>query len=273
MRSSAALFAIALCGCASNIDVRWGDTLLAPVDYEPAGEVLIAQDGDVLLQQQATAASTVLLQQPFSHTAKLEVSSATTTVSTDMPLYELVSPSIKGRLFCTIDNATRSIRTRSTQANPFATANPAPTFSSQACFVDNDGDGLFEELTGLTGQAASNGPGFGGMFVLKYKIDPIAYLPSSTRDPRTSTLGVRFENSKLRVVGIVPDGQFAWRNNGTQDGPYLLSREAAGIPSKLPATLTLGGAQIEVLSHEGTSISYRIIRGFPLDQPIKVSLQ
>jgi hypothetical protein len=227
----------------------------------------------LVFRQEATAASIAVLDRPFEHFVQTEASNVTTSVPAGAPLYELTSRSIHGRLFCSIDNTITLVWRQAPRSNALVTVDPnARPLAGQACFVDDDGDGRFEELTSIAGQGARNSPGFGGMMVVKYDIEPIAYTLSAVHDPRTSSLGVRFEGGGLRVVGIVDDGAFAWRDAATQDGPYLLTDSWANIPRRLPATLELNGARIEVLSHDGDAITYRVLQGFPTQPPIAALL-
>lgn len=256
-----------VCACAPNVAIRYGWSQLAPLPYEASDQVRTAQEDEIILRQEATAANFALLNQPFSHAQQLEVANATTAVSTSSPLHELSSRSIRGRLFCTLDDTSHFVRTRPTRSNMLVTVNPAQTWSSQTCFVDDNNDGQFEEMTWISGHM-NGGPGFGGMMVLKYQINPVAYSASPARDPRTSILGIQFESGGLRVVGILPNG----RTNPRPNGPYLPTADRVSIPRALPATLTLQGARIEVLSRANDTITYRVLSGFPTDPPIDTML-
>lgn len=257
-----------VCACAPNVEVRYGWSQLAPLPYQANGQVQTAQEGQIVFSQEATAANFALLREPFSHVQELPAANATITVSTTSPLYELTgSRSFRGRLFCTLDDTSHFERTRPARSNFMVTVDPAQTWSAQTCFVDDNRDGQFEEITWINGHV-NGGPGFGGMMVLKYEIGPIGYGSSPTRDPRTSILGIQYESGGLRVVGILPNG----RTNPRPNGPYLPTADRVSIPRALPATLTLQGARIEVLSRANDTITYRVLSGFPTDPPIDTML-
>ena len=256
--------------CASNIHVRTGWTELAPVPHQVSGQVQRANDGDLIFRQEANVTSTATLDQAFSYYVELEVANVTTSVPAGAPLYELNSHAVRGRLYCTLDDTITTVRTRQPRSNMLATVNPNAPTTTQACFVDNDNDGRFEEMSPLSGNGSANRPRFGGMIVLKYDIEPIAYSPSATPISRTSPIGVRLKNNRLQVVGIV---DYTLTTTLSQEGPYLLTNVSEAIPRDLPATIEISGARIEVLSREGDAITYRLANGFPPDQSIGVHLQ
>jgi len=261
--------AVLASACASNIAVRTGTVQLTPTPYQATGQVQTARNGDLVLRQEAAVASTATLDQAFTHYVELEASNATTSVPAGASLYELRSHAVRGHLFCTMDDTITSVRTRQPRSNILATVNPNVPNTGQVCFIDNDDDGRFEEMTPLVDHGSPNRPRFGGMTVLKYDIEPIAYTPTEAHDARTSPLGVRFKDNRLQVVGIV---DYMLPTTPSQEGNYLLTYTSEAIPRDLPATIEIAGARIEVLSREGDAIRYRLVNGFPSNEPISVHL-
>jgi hypothetical protein len=131
------------------------------------------------------------------------------------------------------------------------------SMAASTCLIDNEGDGQFDEAYAGFAMEGQAGYLIGD---LGTRLD--AGVTYTHVDPQEAPIGelaivlsLQFlERPTLQLALITPRGH------------HLVADSAVAIPSQLPATIEIRGAQIEVLSLERGQLQYRVRGGFNADE-------
>lgn len=257
----------------SNISVVRVHVPMTPLNNEGMREVQRAADGDIIWTQRLATAQGARLHLPVLLERSWERGRFRIEIPQGEALFEVHSENNRRVAFCTL-----SVTWSRFYADAFHQ-------TSRACLLDADEDGQFESVADLNESANYDssqdfdpaqiaGAGFGGTTLLRFPIDPVGYDLVTLPEPATSTVAIQLKGSRLVVVGVVPGANRLMVEGHWVRGSYIESSTEVSLPGRrrLPATVTILGAEIEVVSRDGSGIRYRVLRGFSGDA-INVSLR
>lgn len=272
--SKTALFATAAIACltasgdAFAQQPRPWDTAYALFQALPApldGQVRTANANDVVFSQQVRVAEAVRLNSAVSAWLTAGRSQTSLVVPEGAVLYRVSferNPDM--RAYCAVDTMV-------------AGGGPTPPRVVRLCLSDDNNDGSFEQLWRMLIPAGAH-RGDNGWIALPYPSINGGLISSA------GMLSAPASYSTLAEHGIAPitmealyyssfDGTASFLVTTPRDGRHLWmsSRAFDATGSGFPRTADILGAQVEVISQTDRAITYRVLRGFPEDAPLRTA--
>lgn len=235
------------------------------VEAETLGEVRTAKDGDIVFSQDISGGKLVLLQE----NVVIEKAGAFQP-EYNVPKGSLLQSGIilsevgDGSGFCTVELT-------NTRKTPFG-----ETFNSRSCFLDSDNDGTFEYVF----EGAS---GFSGLFSNnEYVIEEKGFQSSSLTASSKLETPISYSPSDQTLQTEAKIFVFFYAQ-GENRGRFKMYSDVGGVRNELengyhslsgqyPETFNLSGIEMEVVSVEGDSLKYRVLKSIPVGTPISTDI-
>lgn len=244
-----------------------GLLVLAAQPVEFNAEPQTATGTAVLLTQQASVVGAVRVDAPVAGAIPVGNGSLALEITPGTELFPvLLHQRREVRLFC---RATTEVTTLTPLRPPMIT---------RTCLADNNGDRVFDYLAfiqvNVTPTRAVSGAwqtpptphvSGGAVTIATTHIpSPVPFTPLQQNHIAPVTLELT-----ARVIGDMATVELRSREG---DASALISDQRETTPvANMPRTLTLSGAQVEVQSLASGTLTYRLISGFPTDQPFVIA--
>jgi hypothetical protein len=238
--------------------------ILAPQPVEFSTEPQTMTGTAALLTQQADVISVVRVDAPVAGSIPVGNASIALSIAPGTELFPLLLTQRREiRLFCTV-------QTQTTTYSPIR-----PPLITRTCLADGNADRVFDHLAfiqlNVTPTRAVNGSWqtpatphiSGGQLTISVSAipSPVPYTPLQThRIP-----SVQLELT-ARIVGETAILDLRSREGDTTV-PISDQRDSVQAAS-MPRTLTFNGAQVELQSLQGGTLTYRVVSAIPTDQPL-----
>lgn len=263
----AACSAATLSSCAGVLPPMYTPiAIIGPVDdYEAIGDVLTAQDGDIIFRQKIVAGEMarlvkgIELQDDALKNRKISVPDG----SLLQPML-VTATGINGMAWCTIELTTEH------------DSMLGEKFSGRTCFVDRDKSGEFDTLL--------QGPGVWNSFIERneFKIQSQGFKRETTIDGPPIEVSLPYELTKENapVEGDIFMFYYARGEGGGRFKPYFEVNGDRGdlaggnslFEPPYPQTISVYNVEIEVISVDDKVLTYRILKGMPEGRAITTDL-
>ncbi len=241
-----------------------GTPLLAPQAVELHADLMTASGASVLLTQQANVIGVVRVDAPVAGSVPMGNGAIAVQLSPGTELFPVLLQQRRDvRVFC-------SVATESTVLSPIR-----PPTITRTCLADNNGDRIFDHLAvmqvNITPTRAVSGawqvpvlPHVSGGAVT-IAVAPITSPAPFTPLQRHQIAPVTLEIT-ARILGetVIADVR---SREGETSAAISDQRETTPV-ANMPRTINLHGAQIEMVSLNAGTLTYRLISGFSTEQPL-----
>lgn len=241
-----------------------GSPVLAPQAVEFNAEPQTATGTAVLLAQQANVISVVRVDAPVAGSIPVGNASIALSVAPGTELFPILLQQRRDvRFFCTT-------QTQTTTYSPIR-----PPLITRTCLVDTNADRIFDNLAyiqlNITPTRAVSGAWetpatphvSGGAVTISTSpiASPVPYTPLQAHRIPPVTLELT-----ARVVGETAVVELRSREGETSVA--ISDQRDATQAAAMPRTLTFNGAQVELQSLAGGTLTYRIVSAIPTDQAL-----
>lgn len=238
--------------------------ILAPQPVEFNAESQTATGTAALLTQQANVISVVRVDAPVAGSIPVGNASISLSIAPGTELFPLLLTQRRDiRLFCTV-------QTQTTVYSPIR-----PPLITRTCLADGNADRVFDHLAfiqlNVTPSRAVSGswetpvtPHISGGAVM------IATNPIPSPVPYTPLQQHRIAPVQLELTArIVGETAIVDLRSREGEASVAISDQRDAVQAaNMPRTLTFNGAQVELQSLTGGTLTYRIVSAIPTDQPL-----
>lgn len=247
-----------------------GRVPLSPLAAEITDETRTATFGGALFSQQARVTEVAQLQSAATVRIRAPTGEIRESVGAGELLYRVeLNQAQPPHAFCSFDPTVVQNRPSGPMSRPSETY--------RFCLGDIDGDGDFDNLyimnSSLAGRRVDgvwteNLPALvsGGEMIYAGAMEtPVSYTILTDHNAEPVTLQL--------ILTPAFDGFGAYLVTARENGGWTqLDSQNFQFEGAPPTTVDLFGARIEVLSREGRSITYRVVRGFPEGETIRAAI-